>query len=127
MVVVYLENGNFETALVAGDPSKPVIAKQSLTTTALKPVVRVVSLTLDAAGHMIFAASSEDSPNDLALYCDCGGQEDRLTSPDDFLAITTAGPGKPIFSLAGDLQQTIAFVGPGSAGDNSAIYVTSIH
>jgi hypothetical protein len=127
MVVVYLENGGFQTALVAGDPTKPVMAKQSLTTTALKPVGKIISLTLGSAGHMIFAASSADSLNDLALYCDCGAQEDRLTTADDFLPITTSGPGKPLASLAGDLQQTIGFVGPGSAGDNSAIYVTSIH
>lgn len=127
MVVVYLENGSFQTALVAGDPTQPVMAKQSLSTTALKPVGKILSLTLGPAGHMIFAATTADSPNDLALYCDCGAQEDRLTTPDDFLAITTAGPGKPILSLTGDMQATIAFIGPGSTGDNTAIYVTSIH
>jgi hypothetical protein len=125
--VVYLENGHFQTALVAGDPTKPVVAKQSLTTTALKPVGTILSLTLGPSGHMIFAASPADAPNDVALYCDCGAQENRLTTSDDFLAINTAGPGKPILSLTGDMQETIAFIGPGSAGDNTAVYVTSIH
>ncbi len=127
LLVVYLENGNFQTALVAGDPTKPVLARQSLSTTALKPVGAIMSLTLGPSGHMIFAASEADTPNDLALYCDCGAQEDRLTTPDDFLAISTAGPGKPILSLTGDMQETIAFIGPGATGDNTAIYVTSIH
>ena len=54
-------------------------------------------------------------------------EENRLTTPDDFLPITVAGPGKPILSLTGDTQQTIAFIAPGASGDNTAIYVTAIH
>ena len=76
---------------------------------------------------MIFAAAPTDAPNDLALYCNCDGQANRLTTPEDFLPITAAGPGKPILSLTGDTQQTIAFIAPTSSGDNTAIYVTAIH
>ncbi len=127
MLVVYLENGAFQTALVAGDPSKPVMARQSLSTTALKPVGKIVSLTIGSRGNLIFAAAPTDSANDLALYCNCEGQEDRLTTSDDFLPVAVAGPGKPILSLTSDTQQTIAFIAPGATGDNTAIYVTAIH
>jgi hypothetical protein len=51
----------------------------------------------------------------------------RLTTPEDFLPITSAGPGKPILSLTGDTQQTTAFIAPTISGDNSGIYVTAIH
>ena len=127
MLVVYLENGAFQTALVAGDPAKPVMAKQSLSTTPLKPVGKIVSLTIGSRGNLIFAAAPDDSPNDLALYCNCEGQEDRLTTSDDFLPIDVAGPGKPILSLTSDAGQTVAFIAPGATGDNTAIYVTAIH
>jgi hypothetical protein len=127
MLLGYLENGRIQTALLAGDPSKPVMAKQSLTTTPLKAVDKILSLTIGPRGNMIFAAAPADAPNDLALYCNCDGQANRLTTPDDFLSITSAGPGKPILSLTGDTQQTVAFIAPTASGDNTAIYVTAIH
>jgi len=127
MLLVYLENGSFQTVLLAGDPTQPVMAKQSLTTTPLKSVGKIVSLTIGWRGNLVYAAAPTDSANDLALYCNCEGQENRLTTIDDFLPITVAGPGKPILSLTGDAQQTIAFIAPGATGDNTAIYVTAIH
>jgi hypothetical protein len=127
MLLVYLENGSIQTALLAGDPTKPVMAKQSLSTTPLKAVGKILSLTIGPRGNMIFAAAPTDAPNDLALYCNCDGQANRLTTPEDFLTITSAGPGKPILSLTGDTQQTIAFIAPTNSGDNTAIYVTAIH
>ena len=127
MLLVYLESGSIQTALLAGDPTKPVKVKQSLTTTPVKAVGNIQSLTIGPRGNMIFAAAPTDAPNDLALYCNCDGQSNRLTTPDDFLPITTAAPGKPLLSLTGDTQQTIAFIAPTTAGDNTAIYVTTIH
>ncbi len=126
MLFVYLENGSVQTALVAGDPSKPVMAKQSLTTTALKPVGKILGLALGAHGNLIFAAAPIDAPSDLALFCDCDGQVNRLTTANDFLPITTAGPGKPVVSLTGDAGLTTAFIAPTMSGDNTAIYVTTI-
>ncbi len=125
MLFVYLENGTMQTALVAGDPSKPVMAKQS-TTTALKPVGKILALALGAHGNLIFASAPIDAPNDLALFCDCDGQVNRLTTADDFLPITTAGPGKPILSLTGDAKLITAFIAPTMSGENTAIYVTTI-
>ena len=127
MLLVYLENGSIQTALLAGDPTKPVMAKRSPSGTPLKPVDKILSLTIGPRGNMIFAAAPTDAPNDLALYCNCDGQANRLTTPEDFLPITSAGPGKPILSLTGDTQQTIAFIAPTNSGDNTAIYVTAIH
>ena len=127
MLLGYLENGSIQSALLAGDPTKPVMAKQSLSTTPLKAVDKILSLTIGPRGNMIFAAAPTDATNDLALFCNCDGQLNRLTTPDDFLPITTAGPGKSIFSLTGDTRQTIAFIAPTLSGDNTAIYVTAIH
>ena len=127
MLVAFLENGSIQTALLAGDPSQPVLAKESLTTTPLKPVGSILSLTIGPRGNMIFAAAPADAPNDLALYCNCDGHANRLTTPDDFVSITSAGLGKPILSLTSDTQQTMAFIAPGVGGDNTAIYVAEIH
>ena len=127
MLLVFLENGNIQTALLAGDPSKPVMAKQSLSTTPLRPVGRILSVTIGPRGSLIFASAPGDAPNDLALYCNCDGQGLRLTTPEDFLPITSAAPGKPVFSLSGDTQQTVVFIGPTATGDTSGIYVTTIH
>jgi hypothetical protein len=127
MLLAYFENGTLQSALMAGDPTKPVMAKQSLTTTPLQSAGKIVSLTIGSRGNMIFAAAPTDAPNDLALYCDCDGDINRLTTPEDFLPITVAGPGKPIVSLTGDAQQTVAFIAPGATGDNTAIYVTNVY
>ncbi len=127
MLLAYLENNGIQTALLAGDPTKPVMAKQSLSVTPLKPVERILGLTIGPRGNIIFAAAPADAPNDVALYCNCDGQANRLTTAEDFQSITSAAPGKPILSLTGDTQQTIAFIAPTTAGDNAAIYVTAIH
>ena len=127
MLLAFLENGRIQTALLAGDPTKPVVVKQSLSTTPVRPVGRILGLTIGPRGNLIFAAAPADAPNDLALYCDCDGQENRLTTPEDFLPMTSAAPGKPLFSLTGDTQQTVAFIAPTSSGDRAGIYVTAIH
>jgi len=126
MLLVYLENGSIQTAVLSGDPTDAVLVKQSLTTSPVKAVGRIESLTIGSRGNMIFAAAPVDGPNDLALYCNCDGQENRLTTADDFQPITLAGPGKPILYLTGDTQQTVAFLAPTASGDNTAIYVTTI-
>jgi hypothetical protein len=126
MLLVFFENGTLQTAFVAGDPSKPVLAKHSPGATPLQPVGKIVSLTFGSRGHMIFAATPVGAPNDLSLYCDCDGESNRLTTPEDFLPITAAGPGKPILWLTGGAQQTVAFIAPGASGENTAIYVTDI-
>ena len=127
MLLVYLENASMQTVLLQGDPTKPVMVKLSLSTTPVRAVAGIESFALGPRGNIIFAATPTDSQSDLGLYCDCDGQEARLTTSEDFMPITTAGPGKPILSLTGDLQQTIAFIGPAAGGDNAAIYVTTIH
>ena len=127
MLLVLLENGNVQTALLAGDATQPVLVKESLSLTPVKPVGRIESLTLGPRGNLIFAAAPVDAPADQALFCDCDGQLNRLTTPDDFLPINSAGPGKPILTLTGDTQQTIAFTACSTSGDNTAIYVTTIH
>lgn len=125
MLLVSFAGGALQAALLSGDPSKAVMVKQSPTASPLKPVDRILSVTLGPQGNMVFAAAHSDTPNDIALYCDCDGQANRLTTPEDVLPVSAALPGKPILSLTGDTQQTFAFIGPTAKGDNTAIYVTT--
>ncbi len=127
MLLVSLEGGNVETALLKGDPTKPVLVKQSPTAVPVKPLQSILSLTIGPQGNLIFAAAPADAPNDLALYSIADGEATRLTTSEDFLSFTSAAPGKPILSLTGDTQQTMAFIAPGVGGENAAIYVTSVH
>jgi hypothetical protein len=124
MLLVFLENGNIQTVPLAGDPTKPVLARTSTDGLPPRPAGRILSLTIGARGNVIFAAVPVDVPNDLALSCYCDGQVIRLTSPEDFYPITQVAPGKPITSLSGDTKQTTAFIAPTANGDNTAIYVT---
>jgi hypothetical protein len=126
MLLVYLENGAIQTALLAGDPTKPVMAKPSPGLPPVQDMGNIGSLTIGGTGNIIFSAAPAATPSDLALYCYCAGHASRLTTPEELLPITAAGPGKPIVSLAGDTQQTTAFIAPAPGGDNMGIYVTTI-
>jgi len=126
LILVIMEGENVQTALLPGDPSQPVMARHVADAPGIKPVGQVEGQTTSAQGNIIFAATSLDSPDDIGLYCFCGGQVARLTSADDFAPVVQTAPGKPILSLVGDSQQTTAFIAPGAAGGGSAIYVTSI-
>lgn len=126
LILVIMEGENVQTALLPGDPSQPVMARHVADAPGIKPVGQVEGQTTSAQGNIIFAATSLDSPDDIGLYCFCGGQVARLTSADDFAPVVQTAPGKPILSLVGDSQQTTAFIAPGAAGGGTAIYVTSI-
>ena len=126
MVLVIMEGENVQTALLPGDPSQPVMAKHSPDVPEVKPLGQIEGQTTSAQGNIIFAATPLDSPNDVGLYCFCGGQVMRLTPSDEFAPIVQAASGKPILSLASDSQQTEAFIAPAATGEGSAIYVTSI-
>ena len=126
LILVIMEGENVQTALLPGDPAQPVMARHVADAPGIKPVGQVEGQTTSAQGNIIFAATSLDSPDDIGLYCFCGGQVARLTSADDFSPVVQTAPGKPILSLVGDSQQTTAFIAPGAAGGGTAIYVTSI-
>jgi hypothetical protein len=126
MVLVIMEGENVQTALLPGDPSQPVMARHSAGAPEAKPLGQIEGQTTSAQGNIIFAATPLDSPDDIGLYCFCDGQVTRLTSAEEFSPIVQAAPGKPILSLAGDSQQTEAFIAPGESEGGSAIYVTSI-
>ena len=126
LILVIMEGENVQTALLPGDPAQPVMARHVADAPGIKPVGQVEGQTTSAQGNIIFAATSLDSPDDIGLYCFCGGQVARLTSADDFAPVVQTAPGKPILSLVGDSQQTTAFIAPGAAGGGTAIYVTSI-
>jgi hypothetical protein len=126
MVLVVMEGESVQTALLAGDPSQPVMARHVAGAPELKPLGQIEGQTTSAQENIIFAATPFDSPDDVGLYCFCQGQVTRLTSAQEFSPIVQAAPGKPILSLVGDSQQTEAFIAPDASGGGSAIYVTSL-
>jgi hypothetical protein len=124
MLLVLMESGKAETVALAGDPSQPLRIKPL----AIPPIKELGPIQAQASGpngNTIFASTPADQPNDLAFFCYCDGQINRLTTPDELVAITTANPGRPILSLAGDGQHTIAFLVATNAASDTAIYVTT--
>lgn len=126
MLLVLMEGDNVQMVPLQGDPLQTVMARRQAGV-LLKPLGRVLGQTVGAGEKLLFAATSAERENDLGVYCYCDGQVTRLTAPEEFLPILQAGHGRPILSLAGDLQQTVAFIVPGSSGpDSTSIYVTSL-
>ncbi|MFB3923956.1 MAG: choice-of-anchor tandem repeat NxxGxxAF-containing protein [Terriglobia bacterium] len=126
MLVVMMEGESVRAALLPGEPAAPVLARRPAGPMAL-PLGRILAQTAGPRGNIIFAAAPAGQPNDLALYCYCENQVNRLTSPEEFLPITGAALGRPITSLAGDASQTMALIAPNDpTGDATAIYVVSI-
>jgi hypothetical protein len=126
VVLVLMEGGSAQTALLAGDPTQPVMARKSPAGVVFKPLGRIQGQTTGARGNIIFAANAADDLSDVGLYCYCDGQVVRLTSPEEFLPITQSAAGKPISSVAGDTQQAVAFIAPSGSESNASIYVTSL-
>lgn len=126
LLLVVMEGEKVQAAVLEGDPSQPVVAKRSGGGLS-KPLGRIQGQSVGARGNIIFAAAPEDQPADLALFCFCNGRVVRVTSPEEFLPITEAAGGKPIVSLVGDSQNTVAFIAANIEGtDSVAIYVTSV-
>jgi hypothetical protein len=90
-------------------------------------LARIQGQTAGPRGNVIVAAAPAAQPTDVALFCYCDGELRRLTSPEEFLPITLPAQGRPIQSLTGDGQQTMALIAPVEAGsDATAIYVVSV-
>ena len=125
MLLVAMESGNVSTLVLSGDPTQTVKARKAAQ--GAPPVFgRIQGQTTGPRG-IIFAAAPAEQANDLALYCYCEGQVNRLTSSAEFVPVTIPAMGRPISSLTGDGQHTLAFVVPSEAGtDATAIYVVSI-
>jgi hypothetical protein len=125
MLLVVMESGNVSTLVLSGDPTLPVKARK--TEEGTPPVLgRIQGQTTGPRGIIIAAAPAEQA-NDLALYCYCDGGLDRLTFSEEFVPVTIPAAGRPISSLTGDGQHTLAFIAPSEAGtDATAIYVVSI-
>jgi hypothetical protein len=125
MLLVVIEAGNVSTLVLSGDPTQPVKARK--TEQGAPPVLgRIQGQTTGPRG-IVFAAAPAEQANDLALYCYCDGQVNRLTSSEEFVPVTIPAAGRPLSSLTGDGRHTIAFIVPSEAGtDATAIYVVSI-
>jgi len=126
MLWVLMEGDRVEMGVLNGDPSQPVLAKR-YPGIVLPPLSRIQGQTAGPRGNIIFAAAPAGEEKDLALYCLCEGQVNRLTSAEEFLAVSEGAQGRPILSLAGDGQRTMTFIVPDDVGgDSVAIYVTSV-
>jgi hypothetical protein len=125
MLMVVVEGDQGECAALAGDPTQVVQARQ-VGASPVQPVGRILAQTMGARGSILFAAAPADQPSDLGLFCYREGQLVRLTSPEEFLAVTHDGKGGKILSLTSDAHQTTAFIVPGDQEEAAAIYVTSV-
>ncbi len=130
MLLVLLEGDHAETALLAGDPSQPVVAE-------IGPGVGAQSdssfaeIQGQAAGRrigsVIFAGIPDGQTDAFGLFCFCGGQVTRLTTPADFGLLLNELNGRPIDSLAGDGHGTVALIAPvGTQPGGNAIFVCNI-
>jgi hypothetical protein len=121
-----MEGDAVEVGVLDGDPSQPAQARQS-PGMATPPLGRIQGQTTGAQGNIIFAAATEGQESDLALYCYCAGQVNRLTSPEEFWQVSVPAQGRRILSLTSDGQRTVSFIAPnGESGDSLGIYVTSL-
>ncbi len=124
MLLALMEGDNVEVVPLAGEPAQAVMAKRQ-TGAALKPLGHILGQTVGAQEKLLFAATTAEQESDLGVYCYCDGQVTRLTSSEEFSPI--ALHGRPVLSLAGDSEQTVAFIVADSQNaDSTAIYVTSL-
>jgi hypothetical protein len=126
LLFVLAEGEEVRTAMLAGDATTAVKAKRTEKSPPLT-LGRIQAQTAGPSGNVIFAAAPAEQPADLALFCYCQGELRRLTSPEEFLPVTSPAQGKPISSLSGDGQHTMAFIVPAeAASDATSIFVVSI-
>jgi hypothetical protein len=126
MLLVAMEGDMVEVGFLQGDPTQPVQGRRPAEGEP-RPLGRIQGQTTGPHGEIIFASASPGQETDLALYCFCNGQVERLTSPEEFWQVTAPAKGRPIFSLSGDGQGTVSFIAPnGETGDSLGIYVTSL-
>jgi len=126
MLLVAMEGDMVEVGFLQGDPTQPVQGRRPAEgdTPALG---RIQGQATGPHGEIIFTSASLGQEADLAIYCFCNGQVERLTSPEEFWQVTVPAKGRPIFSLSSDGQRTISFIAPnGESGDSVGIYVTSL-
>jgi hypothetical protein len=130
MLLVLLQGDRADTALLVGDPSQPVVAQVSPGTGAADASL-FAAIEGQAAGRrsgsVIFAGVPSGQPNNFGLFCFCGGQVTRLTTPVDFGLLLSSLNERPIDSLAGDGQGTVALIAPvGTQPGGNAIFVCNI-
>jgi hypothetical protein len=124
MLLILMEGDNVQSVPLIGDPRQAVMAKRQ-PGIAAKPMGRILGQTVGTREQLLFAATTAGQENDVGIYCYCDGQVNRLTSPEEFLPLLQDVRGPPVLSLAGDSQQTVAFILP-AAADSTALYVTSL-
>lgn len=125
MLLVLLQGNNAETAEISGDPSQPVMAQKS---PGANDPAEFAAIQGQAAGRgsgsIIFAGEPSGQADNFGLFCFCGGQVVRLTTPADFGLLLNGLGGRPITSFAGDGQGTVALVAPvGAQAGANAIFV----
>lgn len=125
MLLVLLQGNNAETAELSGDPSQPVMAQKDPGASANAAFSAIQGQAAGrSSGSIIFAGEPSGQADDFGLFCFCGGQVVRLTTPSDFGLLLNKLGGRPITSFAGDGHGTVALVAPvGAQPVATAIFV----
>lgn len=128
LLLVILNENQAETMALQGDPTQPVMAKLGAGPPPELPLAAVQSAVAGAlGGSIVIASSSAGHPADVAFYCFCNGEVDRLTAPADFAQVQTRPNHRTIRFLTSDGQHTVAFIAPSLAQPGSnAIFITSL-
>lgn len=130
MLLVLLQGDHAETAVLTGDPSQPVVAEVA-PGAAPGSDSSFSEIQGQAAGRssgsVIFAGIPGGKTEEFGLFCFCGGQVIRLTTPADFGLLLNSLGGRPIDSLASDSLGTVALIAPvGAQPGGNAIFVSNI-
>jgi hypothetical protein len=125
MLLVLLQGNHAETAELSGDPAHPVMAQDA---PGAGGDAKFAAIQGQAAGRrsgsIIFAGVPSGQEDGFGIFCFCGGQVKRLTTPTDFGLLLGNLSSKPITSFTGDGQGTVALVAPvGAQPGANAIFV----
>jgi hypothetical protein len=128
LLLVILNGTKPDTMALQGDPTQPVTAVLGAGAPPELPLSQLESgVTSAFGGSVVIASSSAAHPGDLAFYCFCNGEVDRLTTPGDFTQVAILPTGRTILSLTSDGQHTVGFIAPTPGQPSSnAIFITSI-
>lgn len=126
LLLVVFDGDKVETAEVEGDPSQPVMGRASSGPPLDLPLAGIEGQAPGAvSGSVVFAATPLAHPNDLAIYCYCGGQAVRESAPEDLSLLTTGSPS--VQSMTSDGQHTVGLIaGSATAQGSNSIYVLSL-
>lgn len=130
LLLVLLENGQAQTAVLTGDPKQAVVAKRAPGMDSADSVLFSAIQGQTAgpnSGSVIFAGQPAKQEDGFGIFCYRRGEVVRLTSQADFSLLVHNLNGRSIISLASDSQHVATFIAPvGTQPDANAIFVSYI-